>query len=115
MIPDSVIEEIRSRIDPVAVIGRRIPLKRTGTSFSALCPFHDERSPSFRVFPDSKRFKCFGCNARGDVFEFLKRFEGKDFGAAARELAVEAGVTIPDDRGAEIGRASCRERVYTVV
>ena len=73
MIPASVIEEIRARIDPVEVIGRRIELKKCGTSFSASCPFHSDRTPSFRVFPDSKRFKCFGCGVRGDVFEFLRR------------------------------------------
>jgi DNA primase len=100
MIPVSVIEDIRSRIDPVEVIGRRVELKKTGTSFSASCPFHADRTPSFRVFPDSKRFKCFGCNARGDVFEFLRRFEGKGFPDAVRELAVEVGVRIAPDSGA---------------
>ena len=79
VIPASVIDEIRARIDPVEVIGRRVELKKSGTSFSASCPFHADRTPSFRVFPDSKRFKCFGCGARGDVFEFLRRFEGKGF------------------------------------
>lgn len=96
MIPPSVIEEIRSRIDPVEIIGRRLELRKTGTSFSASCPFHADRTPSFRVYPDSKRFKCFGCGARGDAFEFLRRFDGKDFRTVVRELAGEAGVTFPD-------------------
>jgi len=99
MIPASVIDEIRARIDPVEVIGRRVELKKSGTSFSASCPFHADRTPSFRVFPDSKRFKCFGCNARGDVFEFLRRFEGKGFPDAVRELAVEVGVQVAPDPG----------------
>ena len=101
MIPASVIDEIRARIDPVEVIGRRVELKKSGTSFSASCPFHADRTPSFRVFPDSKRFKCFGCGARGDVFEFLHRFEGKGFLDAVRELAVEVGVQIAPDPGAK--------------
>ncbi len=95
MIPASVIEEIRSRINPVEIIGRRLELRKTGTSFSASCPFHADRTPSFRVYPDSKRFKCFGCGARGDAFEFVRRFDGKDFRTAVRELAAEAGVALP--------------------
>lgn len=94
MIPSAVIDEIRARIDPVEVIGRRVELKKSGASFSACCPFHADRTPSFRVFPDSKRFKCFGCGVRGDVFEFLRRFEGKAFPAAVRELAAEVGVPV---------------------
>jgi DNA primase len=101
MIPSAVIDEIRARIDPVEVIGRRVELKRSGSSFAASCPFHADRTPSFRVFPDSKRFKCFGCGARGDVFEFLRRFEGKAFPAAVRELAAEVGVPVaPEPAGA---------------
>ena len=97
MIPNAVIHEIRARVDPVEVIGRRIELKKSGTSFSAACPFHADHTPSFRVFPDSKRFKCFGCGVRGDVFEFLRRFEGKDFRTVVRELSGEVGVTIPEN------------------
>jgi DNA primase len=97
MIPAPVIEEIRARVDPVAVIGKRVELRRTGSSFSARCPFHADRTPSFRVFPDSRRFKCFGCGARGDAFEFLQRFERKDFRTVVRELAAEAGVVLEED------------------
>ncbi len=96
MIPAEVIEEIRTRVNPIAVIGRRVELRKSGSSFSASCPFHADRTPSFRVYPDSKRFKCFGCGARGDAFEFLQRFEGKDFRTVALELAAEVGVIIPD-------------------
>ena len=97
MIPAAVIDEIRARIDPVEIIGRRVELKKSGNSFSASCPFHADRTPSFRVFPDSKRFKCFGCGARGDVFEFLRRIEGKGFPDAVRELAAEVGVPVAPD------------------
>ncbi len=95
MIPAPIIEEVRSRIDPVEVIGRRVELRKAGTSFSGSCPFHADRTPSFRVYPDSKRFKCFGCGARGDVFEFLRRFDGKDFRTAVQELAAAAGIAFP--------------------
>jgi DNA primase len=97
VIPEHAIEEIRSRIDPVQVIGRRLALRNAGTSFAASCPFHADRTPSFRVFPDSKRFKCFGCGARGDIFEFLQRFEGKDFRTVVRELASEVGVPLAQE------------------
>ncbi len=100
MIPEAVIEEIRSRVDPVEVIGRRVELRKAGTSFAASCPFHADRTPSFRVFPDSKRFKCFGCGARGDVFEFLRRFEGKDFRTVVRELASEVGISVAPEGAA---------------
>ena len=99
MIPEAVIEEIRARLDPVEVIGRRVPLRKSGNSFSASCPFHADRTPSFHVYPDSKRFKCFGCGARGDAFEFLRRFEGKDFRTVVRELAGEVGVAVPEGAG----------------
>lgn len=94
MIPASVIEDLRTRIDPVEVIGRRLELRKCGTSFSACCPFHADKTPSFRVYPDSKRFKCFGCGARGDAFEFVQRFDGKDFKTVVRELAAETGVAV---------------------
>ena len=96
MIPAEVIEEIRARVDPIEVIGRRVGLRKSGTSFTASCPFHADRTPSFRVYPDSKRFKCFGCGVRGDAFEFLQRFEGKDFRTVVLELAAEVGVTVAD-------------------
>ncbi len=98
MIPATVIEELRARVDPVEVIGRRLELRRTGSSFSASCPFHPDKTPSFRVYPDSRRFKCFGCGARGDAFEFLQRFEGKDFKTVVRELAAEAGLALDGER-----------------
>jgi DNA primase len=99
MIPVATIREIRSRVDPVDVIGRRIELRKSGKSFSASCPFHPDRTPSFRVYPDSKRFKCFGCGARGDAFEFVQKFDGKDFRTVVRELAGEVGLPMPEEPG----------------
>lgn len=104
MIPAAVIEELRARVDPVEVIGRRLELRRSGTSFTANCPFHPDKTPSFRVYPDSRRFKCFGCGARGDAFEFLQRFEGKDFKTVVRELAAEAGLAMEGERTTLVAR-----------
>jgi DNA primase len=112
VIPGAVIDELRARVDPVAVIGRRVELRKTGSSFSASCPFHPDRTPSFRVYPDSKRFKCFGCGARGDAIEFLRRFEGKDFKTVVTELAAESGIVVDGEKanGATSSRAAALER-----
>ena len=96
MIPDAVIEEIRARVDAVAVIGRHVELKRSGRTFTACCPFHGERTPSFHVYPEDKHFKCYGCGEHGDVFKFLQKLQGKEFPEVVRALAQEVGVAIPE-------------------
>ncbi len=96
MIPEAVIDEIRARVDVVAVIGRHVELKRSGRTWKACCPFHGERTPSFHVYPEDKHFKCYGCGEYGDVFKFLQRLQGKEFPEVVRALAQEVGVTIPE-------------------
>ncbi|HEY7515900.1 MAG TPA: DNA primase, partial [Vicinamibacteria bacterium] len=96
MIPDAVIDEIRDRVDVVAVIGRHMELKRSGRTWKGCCVFHGERTPSFHVYPEDKHFKCYGCGAYGDVFGFLQRLEGKEFPEVVRELAREVGIEIPE-------------------
>ena len=96
MIPDSVIDEIRDRVDVVAVIGRHMELKRSGRTWKGCCVFHGERTPSFHVYPEDKHFKCYGCGAYGDVFGFVQKLSGKEFPEVVRELAREAGVEIPE-------------------
>lgn len=98
MIPESVIEDVRTRLDAVAVIGRHTKLRQSGSSFVGTCPFHSEKNPSFRVYAEKKRFRCYGCGAHGDVFEFLQRLEGKEFPVVVRELAVELGVEVPEKK-----------------
>ncbi len=88
MIPESVIEDVRSRLDAVAVI----------SSFVGTCPFHAEKNPSFRVYAEKKRFRCYGCGAHGDVFEFLQKLERKEFPVVVRELALEVGVDVPEKK-----------------
>lgn len=96
MIPEAIIEQIRDRIDVVAVMGRHMELKRSGRTWKGNCPFHGERTPSFHVYPEDKHFKCYGCGAYGDVFKFLQQLEGKEFPEVVRALAAEAGIEIPE-------------------
>jgi DNA primase len=98
MIPDSIVEEVRARADIVEVVGEHVTLKRAGKDFSALCPFHHEKTPSFYVVPSKGFYKCFGCGESGDVFSFLMKRAGLSFQDAVRELAARVGVDVPDPR-----------------
>jgi DNA primase len=95
MIPDDVIAQIRDAADIVAVIGEHVPLKRAGTSWKGLCPFHGEKTPSFNVVPVKQFFHCFGCQKHGDVFSFLMELEGKSFVEVAEQLAQRFGIVVP--------------------
>jgi DNA primase len=98
MIPESVVDEIRARADIVEVVGEQVTLKRAGKDFSALCPFHHEKTPSFYVVPAKGFYKCFGCGEAGDVFTFLMKRGGLTFQDAVRELGARFGVDVPDPR-----------------
>src|ERR1051326_319681 len=98
-IPTQTIEQIAAANDIVEVIGSYFPLKRAGANFKALCPFHQEKTPSFTVSPSRQTFHCFGCGAGGSAFRFIMEYEHVDFPAAVRKLAARAGVTIVEDRG----------------
>ena len=95
-IPDNIIEDIRSRIDIIDVISEYVPLTAAGKNFRGLCPFHEEKTPSFMVSRDRQMFKCFGCNEGGDAFTFLMKREGMTYPEAIRFLATKCGVTIPE-------------------
>lgn len=97
LIPESKIAEIRDRTDIVAVVGEHVPLRRAGVNHLGLCPFHQEKSPSFNVSASKQFFYCFGCQKSGDVFRFLMELEGRSFVDVARDLARRAGVDIPED------------------
>ncbi len=90
----SAIEEVKSRLDIVEVIGERVPLKKAGRNYKGLCPFHQERTPSFFVFPESQHYHCFGCGAGGDVFTFVMQMERLEFPEALQLLARRAGVML---------------------
>ena len=101
----NVTEEIKARIDAVEFISRYLPLQRAGRSFKANCPFHQERTPSFVVFPDTGTWRCFGaCGTGGDIFSFLMQKENMDFREALQFLAQEAGVQLPEERDKDESR-----------
>jgi DNA primase len=100
-IPSEMIEQIAAANDIVEVIGSYFPLKRAGANFKALCPFHQEKTPSFMVAPSRQTFHCFGCGAGGSVFRFVMDYEHTDFPSAVRKLAARAGITVVEKRSAE--------------
>ncbi len=83
----------------VEVIGSYFPLKRVGANFKALCPFHQEKTPSFHVSPQRQTFHCFGCGAGGSVFRFVMEYEHVDFPSAVRKLAARVGIVVAEERG----------------
>ena len=99
-IAEESIERVAAASDIVEVIGGYFPLKRAGTSWRALCPFHREKSPSFHVSPQKQAYYCFGCGAGGSVFKFVMEYERVDFATAVRRLAQKAGITIIEEKSA---------------
>ena len=93
---DDKIEEVRSRADIVEIVGAHVRLRRAGRNFVGLCPFHQEKTPSFSVNAERGFFHCFGCGAGGSVFNFITRVEGLTFPEAVRSLARKYGVTLPE-------------------
>lgn len=96
-IPDAFIDDLLARVDIVDVIGQRVVLKKAGRDWSARCPFHDERSPSFTVSPNKQFFHCFGCGAHGSAIKFLMDYDRLEFLDAVEELAAMVGVQVPRD------------------
>ena len=103
-IPDSFIDELLARVDIVDVIERRVPLKKAGREWTACCPFHNERSPSFYVSPAKQFFHCFGCGAHGTAIKFLMDYERLEFPDAIEELAQAVGLKVPREGGNEAPR-----------
>ena len=96
-IPDAFIDDVLARTDLVELIGARVPLKRQGREYSARCPFHDERSPSFTVSPTKQFYHCFGCGAHGTALKFLMEYDRLEFLDAVEELAKRVGLEVPRD------------------
>ncbi|MCR4832273.1 MAG: DNA primase [Butyrivibrio sp.] len=94
--PDDVIEEVRSRNDIVDVVGQYVHLQKKGANYFGLCPFHNEKSPSFSVSPGKQMFYCFGCGEGGNVFSFLMKYDNLTFQEAVKALAERSGVSLPD-------------------
>jgi DNA primase len=97
MIPESFIQELLNRIDIVDVIDRNVPLKKAGANYSACCPFHNEKSPSFTVSPTKQFYHCFGCGAHGTAIGFLMEHQGLSFVEAVHELAKMVGLIVPQE------------------
>lgn len=96
-ISPQIIEDIKARNDIENVISSYITLKRAGSNYNGLCPFHSEKTPSFTVFPSTQSFYCFGCGAGGDAITFVMRMENLDYISAVRTLAERSGITIPEN------------------
>jgi len=104
--------EVKSRTDIVSLVSETVPLRRRGRYFVGLCPFHSERTPSFTVFPDTQSFYCFGCQAGGDIFDFLMKRDGLSFPEAKAALAERAGIPIgpPTARQKREAREAVKKR-----
>jgi DNA primase len=98
-IPQAFLDDLLDRVDIVEVIDRRVKLKKTGKNYSARCPFHEERSPSFSVNPDKQFYYCFGCGAGGNALTFVMEYENVEFPQAVEALASSAGMTVPREPG----------------
>lgn len=96
MIPESFIQELLNRVDVVDVVERHVKLKRTGANYSACCPFHSEKSPSFTVSPTKQFYHCFGCGAHGTAIGFLMEYAGLGFVDAVKDLAQTVGMQVPE-------------------
>ena len=97
MIPESFIQELLNRVDVVDVIDKSVPLKKGGANYSACCPFHNEKSPSFTVSPTKQFYHCFGCGAHGTAIGFLMEYQGLSFVEAINELARMVGMIVPQE------------------
>jgi DNA primase len=110
LFPTSFVEDLKTQTDIVSVIGDVVSLKKTGGTYKGLCPFHQEKTPSFNVNPSKGIFKCFGCGAGGDVVKFIELHQKLSFPEAVRQLAQRAGIQVPDTQGTDEDRAAAAER-----
>ena len=107
---DDIIEEVRSKNDIVDVISQYVRLTRRGSSYFGLCPFHNEKTPSFSVTPSKQMYYCFGCGAGGNVYNFVMEYENYSFGEALSHLAERAGVELPRIEYSKEARAKAEKR-----
>ena len=110
LIPQRFIDDLLNRTDILDVVSSRIQLKKTGKNYSACCPFHKEKTPSFTVSPDKQFYYCFGCGAGGNIFGFVQQKENLDFAAAVEFLADRYGVALEYEETDARGDAERRRR-----
>ncbi|CAP42374.1 DNA primase [Bordetella petrii] len=120
MIPESFIQDLLARVDVVDVVGRYVQLRKGGANLLGLCPFHNEKSPSFTVSPTKQFYHCFGCGAHGTAITFLMEHTGASFPEAVRTLAGSVGMTVPEEnrsprQQAESARRKAEESRHTQV
>ena len=112
---DELIDEIRNSNDIVDIISQYVNLKKSGRNFFGLCPFHNEKSPSFAVSPDKQIFHCFGCGVGGNVFHFVSKIENVGFKESVEMLANRANITLPTIDNEQDNKASyLKSRVYEI-
>ncbi len=109
LIPQSFIDDLLDRVDIVEVIDRRVRLRKLGANYSALCPFHEEKTPSFNVNPQKQFYYCFGCGAGGNALSFLIDYENLEFPQAVEQLAGSVGMRVPREEGDSPARRGQRE------
>src|SRR5262249_24711051 len=112
---EGLLEEILRRTDLVQLVGRRVKLERRGRIFWGLCPFHKEKSPSFKVENERRTFHCFGCGKGGDAFKWLAETEGLSFPEAVQKLAGDAGVHLPAWSPEDEAREHRRKSLYEII
>ncbi|MBA2304053.1 MAG: DNA primase [Acidobacteria bacterium] len=110
LFPASFIDDLKSHADIVQVVQERVPLRRAGTSWKGLCPFHGEKTPSFNVHGDKGYFKCFGCGVAGDVIKFVELYDKLAFPEAVRQLAGRFGLTVPEGEDSKEDVEASRDR-----
>src|SRR6201996_6712212 len=111
----NLLEEVLRRIDIVQLVGKRVKLTRRGQQFWGCCPFHKEKSPSFKVENARRTYKCFGCGKGGDAFKWLGETEGLSFPEAVERLAGEAGVELPKWSADDEAREEKKKSLYEIV
>jgi DNA primase len=110
LIPEPFVQELLARVDVADVVGRYVQLKKGGANLLGLCPFHNEKSPSFTVSPAKQFYHCFGCGAHGSAITFLMEHTGASFPEAVRSLAASVGMTIPETSRSPQSREASRRR-----
>lgn len=114
IIPKNVIDNIRDAADAVFYISKYVQLKKTGKNLKGLCPFHQEKTPSFVVNPDLKRYHCFGCGKKGDIFTFLMEIEKISFVEAVRNIARDVGIIIPVSHDSDSDAKNIYDILYKI-
>jgi DNA primase len=115
LIPDSFKQDLLNRVDIVDIVERYVPLKKAGTNFSACCPFHSEKTPSFTVSPSKQFYHCFGCGAHGNAISFVMEYQGLGYVEAVRDLAESVGLKLPEFQPQQQKKVDAGPDLYEVL